>query len=81
MTAVRIGVIGASGRGGMAKHWHDPEGRSVVVGAADVSDGSLDWFRNNVNDQGFTTNDHRALLDRDDVDAIAVMSPDFTHEQ
>ena len=81
MTAVRIGVIGASGRGAMAKHWHDPKGRSVVVGAADVSDGSLDWFRSNVNDQGFVTKDHRELLDRDDVDAIAVMSPDFTHEQ
>ena len=81
MTQVRIGVIGASGRGGMARHWHDPEGRSVVVGAADVSQGALDWYNKNVNDKGFTTLDYRELLDRDDVDAVAVMSPDFTHEQ
>ncbi len=81
MNKVRIGIIGAAGRGTMATHWHDPSGRSVVVGAADVSDGALDWFRKNVNDKGFVTKDHRELLDRKDIDAIAVMSPDFTHEQ
>jgi predicted dehydrogenase len=80
MTQIRIGVIGAAGRGRMAKHWHDPQGRSVVVGAADVSAGALDWFRNNVNEKGFVTHDYRELLDRQDIDAIAVMSPDFTHE-
>lgn len=81
MSELRIGIIGAAGRGTMATHWHDPAGRSVVVGAADVSDGALDWFRKNVNDKGFVTKDHRELLDRKDIDAIAVMSPDFTHEQ
>ncbi len=81
MSEVRIGVIGAAGRGTMAKHWHDPRGRSAVVGAADISAGALDWFRANVNENGFVTQDHRELLDRKDIDAIAVMSPDFTHEQ
>ena len=81
MSQVRIGVIGAAGRGTMARHWHDPKGRSVVVGASDVCDDALDWFRENVNKDGFVTLDHRALLERDDIDAIAVMSPDFTHEQ
>ena len=81
MSQVRIGVIGASGRGGMAKHWHNPDGRSVVAGAADVSEGALDWYLKNVNEKGFVTTDHRELLDRKDIDAIAVMSPDFTHEQ
>jgi len=81
MSQVRIGVIGATGRGAMAKHWHDPDGDSVVVGAADVSDDALEWFRENVNENGFVTKDYRALLDRDDVDAIAVTSPDHTHEQ
>ena len=52
-----------------------------MVGAADVSDGALRWFRENVNSTGFVTKDHRELLDRKDIDAIAVMSPDFTHEQ
>ena len=81
MSELRIGISGAAGRGTMATHWNDPSGRSVVVGAADVSDSALDWFRKNVNDKGFVTKDHRELLDRKDIDAIAVMSPDFTHEQ
>lgn len=81
MSELRIGVIGATGRGTMARHWHDPGGRSVLVGAADPSEEALDWFRGNVNEKAFTTRDHRALLDRKDVDAIAVMSPDDTHEQ
>jgi predicted dehydrogenase len=81
MDKIRIGVIGAGGRGSIAKHWHDPSGRSVVVGATDTSTRALDWFREHVNDKGFVTQDYRELLERKDVDAIAVMSPDFTHEQ
>ena len=81
MDQVRIGVIGAAGRGSMARHWHDPGGRSVVVGAADTSDSALSWFKEHVNPDGFATKDHGELLARDDIDAIAVMSPDFTHEQ
>lgn len=80
MEQVRIGVIGAWGRGCIAMNWHKPEGRSVVVGAADTAPHSLDQFRKNVNPDGFVTSDHRQLLERKDIDAIAVMSPDHTHE-
>ena len=78
---VRIGIIGASGRGTMARQWHHPQGRSVVVGAADVAESALGWFNENINDKGFVTTDYRELLRRTDIDAIAVMSPDCTHEQ
>lgn len=81
MKQVRIGIIGAAGRGTMARHWHDPAGRSVVVGAADVAEGALNQFREQVNAEAFVTRDYRELLARKDIDAIAVMSPDFTHEQ
>jgi predicted dehydrogenase len=81
MDQVRIGVVGAAGRGKMAKHWHQPGGRSVVVAAADICEGSLEWFRRNVNEKGEVYRDYRALLDRPDLDAVAVMTPDFTHEE
>ena len=81
MDSIRIGVIGSAGRGAMAKHWHKPDGHSVVAAAADTSPKALDWFKNNVNDKAFLASDYRALLDRKDIDAVAVMSPDFTHEQ
>ena len=50
VSEVRIGVIGAAGRGAMARHWHDPPGgRSVGVGAADPSEAALEWYREHVN--------------------------------
>lgn len=81
MTQLRIGVIGVTGRGGIARHWHEPEGRSIVVAGADISPAALETFKQNVNADAFTTQDYQELLARDDVDAVAITSPDFTHEE
>jgi predicted dehydrogenase len=77
---IRIGVIGVAGRGGMARHWHDPDGRSVVVAGMDVSDEALATFRENVNPDAGITKNCDELCGMDDLDAVAVMSPEFTHE-
>jgi len=42
MSQIRIGLIGVTGRGGIARHWHQPEGRSVVVAGADISPGDTE---------------------------------------
>ncbi len=81
MDQVRIGVIGIGGRGGIARHWKREDGRSVVVGGADVTDRYLAGFRELHGPDVFFTYDYRELLARDDVDAIAVTSPDFCHEE
>ena len=81
MAELRIGAIGVTGRGGIARHWHDPEGRSVVVAGADISQDALEAFRENVNKDAFVTQDYRELLAREDIDAVAVTSPDFAHEE
>ena len=82
MDQLRIGLIGASGRGAtLAEHWHKPEGRSVVVAAADVSSAGLEQFRNKVNDKALCTTDYQDLLNNKDIDAIAICSPDYTHEE
>ncbi|MBT9144017.1 MAG: putative oxidoreductase YteT [Dehalococcoidia bacterium] len=78
---VRIGVIGVSGRGSMAKHWHHPGGKSIVVAGADVNEKFLGDFKKKMNEKVFASTDYRELLRRDDVDAVAVMSPDFCHEE
>lgn len=80
-TQLRIGMIGVSGRGGLWRHWHDPQGRSVVVGGADISVDKLEAFRHQHGGAPYTTTDYRELLARSDVDAIAVTSPDFLHEE
>lgn len=80
MDRVRIGVIGVCGRGGLAKHWQDSD-RAEVVAGADVNREHLEDFKRRMGDHVFITTDYRLLLDRPDVDAVAVTSPDFTHEE
>ncbi len=82
MNKLQIGVIGVGGRGGLWRNWHKPNGgRSVVVAGADVQPTVLERFREENGHQPFTTLDYRELLARDDVDAVAVCSPDYCHEE
>lgn len=78
---LRIGMIGVTGRGGIWRHWHNPGGRSVIVGGADINPKHLAQFTSDHGGAPFTTTDYRRLLDRSDIDAIAVTSPDFLHEE
>ena len=80
MKQVRIGIIGVSNRGWLSEYWHKPDGNSIVVGGADINETYLKEFKEKYPDALITT-DWRKLVDRDDVDAIAVTSPDFTHEE
>ncbi len=78
---VRMGIIGAGLRSGIAKNWHDPNGESVVVAAADVSEERLDKFKQEINPDAFVTTDYQELLKQEDIDAVAILSPDFLHEE
>ncbi|MFA5858507.1 MAG: Gfo/Idh/MocA family oxidoreductase [Elusimicrobiota bacterium] len=81
MEKLRIGMIGLVGRGGIAKHWHQPNGRSVVVAGADINDKSIESFKTNVNPDAKTYKDYRQMLENKDIDAIAITTPDFLHEE
>ena len=75
-------MIAVAGRGGLWRHWHQPgRGRSVVVAGADVSAHALDQFRAEHGGSPFTTLHYREMLERTDVDAVAVCSPDYCHEE
>jgi predicted dehydrogenase len=80
MSQLRIGVIGVSGRGGLATNWHQPNGRAVLVAGADISEDNLAEFKKKY-DGAFVTTDYKKMLQRSDVDAVAVTSPDFCHEE
>jgi len=81
MDQVRIGVIGVTGRGALAKNLHNPAGRSLLAGGMDTSEAALETFREEVGPDVFTTKNVDELLGRDDIDAVMVTSPDFTHEE
>lgn len=81
MKQVRIGVIGTGGRSSIVQYWHNPKGNSIVVAAADVSVEALDRFKEEVNEEAFVTTDYKELLAREDIDAVAILTPDFMHEE
>ncbi len=81
MSKLRIGIIGVTGRGSMAEHWHSPEGRSELAGGMDVSQKALAEFREKHGKNLPVTTSVDELLELPDMDAVAVMSPDWTHEE
>jgi predicted dehydrogenase len=81
MPELRIGVIGAGGRGGLAHYAHRPEEGVRLVAGADVVDAALERFRERYGPDVFVTKDYRELLKRDDIAAVFVTSPDYLHEE
>jgi len=78
---IRIGVIGAGGRGGLTHCAHNPDDGVRIVAVADVRDAPLRYFRKKYGQDLFTTNDYSDLLKRDDVDVVFVTTPDYLHEE
>ncbi len=81
MDDLRIGVIGAGGRGQLASNAHNPGKGSRLVAGADVNPKALIKFKETYGEEVFVTDDYRKLLERKDIDAVFVTSPDFLHEE
>lgn len=81
MKALNIGVIGAGGRGRMARQAHRPEAGARIVAAADPSQEALDALREFVGGELSATTDYRELLADRSIDAVFVTTPDFLHEE
>lgn len=82
MDKLRIGLIGAWGlRGKLAKYAEDQFDEVSVVGAADINEASLQAFREYYGDHTFLTDNYRELLDRSDIDAVFIITPDYCHEE
>ena len=58
---LRIGVIGAGGRGGLAGHAHRPEEGVRLVAGADVVERALEQFKERYGPEVFVTTDYREL--------------------
>jgi len=78
---LKIGVIGAGGRGNLASHAHKPDEGVRLVAGADIVDETLKVFREKYGPDVLVTKDYRELLAREDIDAVFVTSPDFLHEE
>jgi predicted dehydrogenase len=79
---LKIGVIGAGGRGLLAGHVHEIDGGGArLVAGADVNDAALDHFKERFGEDVMVTHDYRDILARDDIAAVFVSTPDFLHEE
>ncbi|PAV31149.1 oxidoreductase [Virgibacillus profundi] len=81
MNQLRMGVIGIGGRSSIVQYWHKPDGESVVAAAADVSVESLEKFKKDINPDAYVTTDYHELLAKDEIDAVAILTPDYLHEE
>ncbi len=81
MQKLRLGVIGAGGRGALARRAHRPEEGSFLVAAADVRDEPLAKFQETYGPDVLVTKDYRELLARPDIDAVFITTPDYLHEE
>ena len=75
---LRIGVIGAAGRGVLAAHAHRPGRGSRITACCDIRESELAQCRARYGENVFTTSDYQALLARE-LDAVFICSPDFLH--
>ena len=80
MKEIRLGVIGTWGRGRLAVAAHMPKKNVRIVAGADIYEDSLKKFQERIGFKINTYTDYKKMLDREDLDAVFVTSPDFCHE-
>lgn len=80
MNDLRIGVIGAGGRGSLARHAHQPSNGSRIVACCDLSQDVLNAQKERYGQDILVTDDYRILLQQD-LDAVFICTPDYLHEE
>jgi predicted dehydrogenase len=78
---VRFASIGTGVRGCQIMHAALVCPGTEVVAACDLYDGRLTAAQEYAHKQLFTAKDYRALLDRQDIDAVLVATPDHWHRK
>ena len=76
---VRVGVLGAGGRGTYVARLAREHGDIEIAALADVYEPRLDQSRETLNAGADVYGDFRAVLDRKDIDAVIIGSPDHWH--
>ena len=78
---VRIGVIGAGGRGRLARYVVTDNLGGVITALCDIDPEGFKSYADVCAPDVFTCADYRDLLARKDVDAVFVSTPDNFHEE
>ncbi|MCL1909420.1 MAG: Gfo/Idh/MocA family oxidoreductase [Kiritimatiellaeota bacterium] len=81
LSTLRIGVIGAGGRGHLSKHAQAPDIGGRIVALCDTDPAAFAGYADVCPPDIFKTADYREILARPDVDAVFITTPDFLHEE
>ncbi|MHB1156020.1 MAG: Gfo/Idh/MocA family protein [Phycisphaerales bacterium] len=81
MATIKIGSIGAGGRGRLCKLAHRPEEGYELAAVCDIKPDILAEYRKEFGDPLRVTADYKELLAWDDLDIIFVTTPDYWHEE
>ena len=77
---LRLGIVGLGFRSPFVKHWHQPDGDSIITAVADLNQEAIDTFKETIAADVYATNDFQELLVRDDVDAVVILTEDYKHK-
>lgn len=77
---IQIGLIGAGGMGTADANTASTVPGVKLVAACDLYDGRLADAKKNYGNDIYTTKDYRELLQRKDIDAVIVATPDHWHK-
>lgn len=78
---LRIGAIGCGGRMHSLLDAAEAAGGATIVAACDVYQPRMEDVKARTNDEAGLHSDYRQLLDRKDVDAVIIATPDHWHVQ
>ncbi|OYP28866.1 Gfo/Idh/MocA family protein [Rhodopirellula sp. MGV] len=76
---IRVGVIGVANRGGQLIDAFLPHSDCEIVAVCDVDSNTLGKAVNKLDGKPKPYRDFRQVIDRDDIDAIVVATPDHWH--
>ena len=77
---IQIAVIGAGGMGTADGNTAMLVPGAKIIAACDLYDGRLEAAKKNYGKDIFTTKDYREILQRKDIDAVIVATPDHWHK-
>ncbi len=85
MKKLRLGIIGASGRGNLADYSHKPEDGVEIVAGMDINQEQLKKFTSRYEEKfhhkvkGYC--DYQEMIEAEKLDGVFITSPDYCHEE
>lgn len=78
---IRIGTIGAGGRGRISKMAHKPEAGAALAMVCDTHAQVIQEYQDEYGSQLQVTDDWQKVVQNEELDAVFITTPDFLHEE